>query len=373
MLPRLLLRIALLSVAGPLLATFAVAQRPQGRSDEVLRVNTELVQTDFMVFDKEGNFVDGLKSDQFVFKVEGKPRAITFFDQIAAGSRNEEAQLAAARGNPTNTGGKTPAAPLDRVRTVMFFLDDMHLSNGSLNQARAMLKKFVEREMRQNDQSAIVTASGQLGFLQQLTDNREVMMLAIDRLKMQQHLMLQTAERPPMTEYNALSIEEHNTDVFNYFVEQILKESPRLPKLVVEQMVRMRASQIMEDSSQVTTRSLAAFKSFVENTATLPGRKLIFFVSDGFFLSRNHSDHANRIQSIAGAAARSGTVVYSIDARGLTAGLPDASEAVAFDPTNRPRGFIGASGRPGRLGALVNDSGGRAFFNINSLSSRQQR
>jgi hypothetical protein len=61
----------------------------------------------------------------------------------------------------------------------MFFLDDMHLSNGSLNQARAMLKKFVASEMRQNDQSAIVTASGQLGFLQQLTDNREVMMLAI--------------------------------------------------------------------------------------------------------------------------------------------------------------------------------------------------
>src|SRR4029434_10730089 len=143
------------------------------------------------------------------------------------------------------------------------------------------------------------------------------MMLAIDRLKMQQHLMLQTAERPPMTEYNALSIEEHNTDVFNYFVEQILKESPRLPKLAVEQMVRMRASQIMEDSSQITTRSLAAFKSFVENTATLPGRKLIFFISDGFFLSRNHSDNANRIQSFAGAAARSGTVVYSIDARGV--------------------------------------------------------
>ena len=73
MVPRLLLRIALLSVAGLLLATFTLAQRPQGRSDEVVRVNSELVQTDFMVFDKDGNFVDGLKSDQFVLKVEGKP------------------------------------------------------------------------------------------------------------------------------------------------------------------------------------------------------------------------------------------------------------------------------------------------------------
>src|SRR4030095_1890790 len=105
MAPRLLFRIALLSVAGPLLATFAAAQRPQGRSDEVVRVNTELVQTDFMVFDKQGNFVDGLKSDQFVLKVEGKPREITFFDRIDAGSRDQKCPLAAARGDPRLIGG----------------------------------------------------------------------------------------------------------------------------------------------------------------------------------------------------------------------------------------------------------------------------
>jgi VWFA-related protein len=212
MVPRLLLRIALLSVAGPVLATFTLAQRPQGRSDEVVGVNTELVQTDFMVFDKEGNFVDGLKPAQFVLKVEGKAREITFFDRIAAGSRNEEAQLAAARGNPTNTGGKSAAVPLDRGRTVMFFLDDMHLSNGSMSQVRAMLKRFVEREMRQNDQSVIASATGQLGFLQQLTDNREVMKAAIDRLRTQPSLLLQSAERPPMTEYQALAIDEKRRD-----------------------------------------------------------------------------------------------------------------------------------------------------------------
>jgi hypothetical protein len=125
-------------------------------------------------------------------------------------------------------------------------------------------------------------------------------------------------------------------------------------------MVRMRASQIMEDLVSNHTRSLVAFKSFVENTATLPGRKLIFFISDGFFLSRNHSDNANRIQSIAGAAARSGTVVYSIDARGLTVGLPDAGEAVAFDPTNRLTRWASGAIRASQdgLNALANDSGG---------------
>jgi len=370
MVPRLLLRIALLSVAGPLLATFTLAQRPQGRSDEVVRVNSELVQTDFMVFDKEGNFVDGLKSDQFVLKVEGKPREITFFDRIAAGSRNEEAQLAAARGNPTNPGGKTPAVPLDRGRTVMFFIDDLHLSQGSMSQVRAMLKRFVEREMRQNDQSAIAAATGQLGFLQQLTDNREVMMAAVDRLRTQPNLLLQTAESPPMSEYQALSIDQHDTDVLDFFVDALLKENPMLARQTAAEMVRQRASQILEDSSAITTRSLAGFKSFVQNTAALPGRKLIFFISDGFLLARNHSNNADRVQLIASAAARAGSVIYSIDARGLSAGLPDASVQVAADPSGRltrsAMGEVRAS--QDGLNAMASDSGGRAFFNTNSLS-----
>src|ERR1051325_8970950 len=103
----------------------ALTASAQQKPDDVVRVNTELVQTDFMVFDKQGNFVDGLKRDQFVFKVEGKPREISFFDRIAAGSRSEEAQLAAARGS--NATGAAPV-PMDRGRTVLFFIDDLHLS-----------------------------------------------------------------------------------------------------------------------------------------------------------------------------------------------------------------------------------------------------
>jgi hypothetical protein len=43
-------------------------------TDDVVRINTELVQTDVMVFDKQGRFVEGLKPEQFLLKVDGKPR-----------------------------------------------------------------------------------------------------------------------------------------------------------------------------------------------------------------------------------------------------------------------------------------------------------
>src|SRR5437016_5822706 len=95
---------------------------PTRQPQEVIQVNTSLVQTYVMVFDKQGTFVDGLKREQFVLKIDGKPRDISFFERVVAGSLNEEAQLAAARGGaPGNSG----AVPLDRGRTVFFFIDDL--------------------------------------------------------------------------------------------------------------------------------------------------------------------------------------------------------------------------------------------------------
>src|SRR2546421_3943082 len=158
MMLRLLTRLILLSVCVGVCASATVAQQRPG--DEVVRVNTELIQTDVMVFDKQGAFVDGLKRDQFVLKINGKPRDVSFFDRLTAGSRSEEAQLAAARGVATD---KDIPVPLDRGRTVMFFLDDLHLSPSSVSYARDLLKRFVEREMGQNDEAGITSASGQLG------------------------------------------------------------------------------------------------------------------------------------------------------------------------------------------------------------------
>src|SRR5437762_6680918 len=150
----------------------ASAQQRESRPEDVVRLNTELVQTDVMVFAKDGSFVDGLKREQFELKIDGKPHAIAFFERVSAGSRNEEAQLAAARGGAKNGVAGAPV-PLDRGRAVFFYLDDLHLSASSISQTRALLRRFVVHEMGQNDEVAIVSATGQIGFLQQLTNNKE--------------------------------------------------------------------------------------------------------------------------------------------------------------------------------------------------------
>src|SRR5690348_13752800 len=85
----LFLRLTLASLCFVFGARETVSQQRQTSPEDVIRVNTELVQTDVMVFGKGGNFIDGLKREQFELKIDGKPHEISFFERVAAGSRNE--------------------------------------------------------------------------------------------------------------------------------------------------------------------------------------------------------------------------------------------------------------------------------------------
>ena len=365
---RLTMRVLLLTAACWACAAQMFAQEPgpARQGPEVVRVNTSLVQTDVMVFDKQGAFVDGLKRDQFVLKVDGKPRDISFFERIVAGSRNEESQLAAARGGASDYSG---AVPLDRGRTVFFFIDDLHLSPGSLKQTRLLLRHFIDREMGQNDEAAITSGTGQIGFLQQLTDDKRVLQAAAERLQARAYTT-RDSQRPVMNEYQALLIESGNDDVFSFFVDELIRLEPTLPRNMAAAVIQARASQIAQQTDYITNATLNSLKTLVKNSAGLPGRKLIFLISDGFLLDSKNSDSYDRVRQITSAAAAAGVIIYSIDARGLTVGMPDASKEIPFDPSGRlERSAAGEhTAAQDGLNALAVDTGGRAFRNNNDLS-----
>src|SRR5689334_9517897 len=177
--------------------TPAPSPKPQ---EDVIRVFTELVQTDVMVFDKQGKFVNNLTADNFDLRIDGKPRAIQGFEQITAGS-DEESQLAAARGS-TTINPKSPV-PLDRGRIVFFYLDDFHMDLSGLNSAKKVIAQFIEKDMGQNDQAAIASATGQIGFLQQLTTDRMILRHALDKLNPRIY-SVRDAESPPVNDYQAV-------------------------------------------------------------------------------------------------------------------------------------------------------------------------
>ena len=347
----------------------AQAQQPQPtRSpDDVVRVYTELVQTDVMVFDKQGKFVNDLTRDNFELRIDGKPRPIEAFELITAGS-DEETQLAAARG-ATTVNLKRPV-PLDRGRIVFFYVDDFHMSPSDYPMARKAIHSFVEKQMGQNDQVAVASATGQIGFLQQLTNDRMVLRAALDRLSPRSY-SVRDMERPQMSEYQALMIERQDRDVFEFFIAETIRYNPGMTRDTAAAIVRGRARSIEAQAAVFNSHTLTGLERLVRTANKLPGRKIVFFVSGGFLIENRQGDAISKLRDITNAAAKSGVVIYSIDVRGLVTGLPDASSDGTFDPTGRlARSQMGElSATQDGMHALAADTGGKAIFNTNDLSA----
>jgi VWFA-related protein len=369
----------------PLAAQEQKQQPPAQTQDDVVRISTELIQTDVMVFDRQGKFVDGLRPEQFELRVDGQPQAVSFFERIMAGSRDEDAQIAAARGGSRAApqSDQSVVRPLDRGRAIFFYLDDLHMAADSLNRTRAMLAQFIEREMGQNDVAGLYTASGQLGILQQLTGEKVVLQTALKRLQPIPY-NVRDIERIAMSESQALAIERNDRSTLDYFIEQLARDqgmqslqASRSPQRIgtfnptdnqFETAVRSRARSIIEQAALITRNTLTGLENLVRASSPISGRKLLFFISDGFYTDERSSNTNNNLSRITDAAARSGTVIYSIEARGLVTGLTPANERIGSGASARlapvDLGATVATQQP--LHKLASDTGGRALLNSNT-------
>jgi VWFA-related protein len=353
-------------------------QKPQA-TDEVVRINTELVQTGVTVFDKQGHFVDGLSKEDFELRVDGRVVPISFFENIVAGSQRD--RVATVSGTSESTPVKDSAsAPSFRQRTMIFFLDDRHLSLESVGRTRKTLSDFINKEMGQNDLVAIASASGQIGFLQQFTDNKDVLRAAVARIGYVPYVITDYGGNSGsrLTENMALSIErKDDSNVFEFYVQDCLKFAPRgvtrqeraSLRRHCEVEVQNRARQILVQAGAVTSGTYYSLETLLHSAERLPGSKLAFFISDGFLADTGPRGPAasSQLGRITDEARRAGVVIYTIDARGLVSGALDATGNVPLDPNGRLETAnareIAAS--QDALNALAVDTGGRALRNQN--------
>lgn len=360
--------------------------QPQTQDDpaeDVLRVSTSLVQTDVSVVDKNGQFFEGLGREQFELKVDGRVQPVLFLERVTAGSATEAARIAAARGEKLDA--RTAASPLERGRTVVFFVDDFHLTPQGIERAREVLLKFIEGEMTPGMEVLISSASGQIGFLQQFTNDRAVLRAAVKRLKYQSQAAIDS-ERPPMTEFQALAVDRGDQSMLEYLIQQVIFEnSPNsFPRNVAENMIRNRARHIRRQAALLSAASISTLEGVVRartSAATgAAGRQTLFYISNGFVFDNQEADSVRKLQRVIDAAARSGTVVYTLDARGLAVSMQDASSAGVPDLA-RESGSLTANAYSGYnasaevsatqevLRGLAEDTGGRALLNTNALEA----
>lgn len=376
------LRLLILPTIAIFFASFSTvhAQRPSPTppaddDGDVIRVNSELVQSDIMVFDKKGHFVDGIKADQLVLKINGQVRPIPFFERVSAGS-----VVDASGGEPNRAGSTTTEPPAGigtktgRGRTIIFFVDDLHLSADSMVRTRKSLLNFLDSGMLPNDQVAITSTSGQIGFLQQFTDDKTVLRAAVAKLSLKPGLV-HDADIPPMSEYLAAQINNGDKASLDFYVAALLQQNTVkingetihfVDPASAETMVKNRAREIAVQAGGSTDDTLKMLEGLMRTAAQLPGRKLVFMVSDGFFLTDRRFGSPERVRRVTDAAGKAGVVIYTIDARGLVNTGTDAA-ADFMDVTGMlamPNvGELSAS--QDGMNALARDTGGTPFRGTN--------
>jgi VWFA-related protein len=332
--------------------------------NEVLKIDTNLIQTGVTVLDKKGKFVEKLNQEDFELKVDGKPIKLSFFESVVG------TQIVANQANKDNTKINQPVAATanERGRVILFVVDDLHLNAEGHIRTKKVILNFIENEIKPNDVMAVVSTTGKIGFLQQFTNDKEVLQEAVSRLNYNRNYSAADRMNPPMSEYEALLIDRLDPEVTNIFAQQIVREIPGYDLESAKTQVRSRASNILFQARTVTQNTLSVLEQAIRRSAQLSGRKTVFFLSDGFIIDSQNSDYNNRLQKITDAASRSNAVIYSFDVKGLEAGFPEGTSTLLTATGYRVQAGERFEVQDG-MNAFAENTGGRFISNTNDLQT----
>jgi VWFA-related protein len=337
-------------VQNPAQAPPEQSQDPSQDPDNVVRINTQLVQIDAVVTDGKGNHVENLTEDDFELAVDGKKQALTYFRLVklpepkrAETSAGKDAPKSAKDALPPTTMPAKSLAPEDVKRTIAFVVDDLGLSFQSTYFAREAIKKFVREQMQEGDLVGIIRTGRGAGALQQFTSDKRILYAAIEKLN-----------------WNP-----NSRDMLPNFGGN----DPNDQRSQEARDAEARAEDFRETVFSVGT--LGALNFVVSGLRELPGRKMAILISDGFRLfgrERNNSQVLDNLRRLVDRANRSSVVVYSIDAKGLQTLMPDASTSGVPRPEDFSRvsqeNFDSQEG----LTYIARETGGLAFLNNNDIN-----
>lgn len=337
---------------------------PQPTEDDVVKIETNLIQTGVIVIDKKGQLVEDLKAQDFELKVDGKITEVPFFE---ANFNGRQAEIKPNPQQPNRTETSLPANNR-KGRTILFLVDDLHLSFESHHRVRDLINNFIDNDLLENDILAVVSTTGKIGFLQQFTDDKFVLKKAVEKLIYNRDYSATDRLNPPMSEYEASLIERLDPEVTDIFAQYILKENPGSSLETARAQVRTRAGTVLFQGRVITQKTINVLEQAIRRSAEMPGRKIVFLLSDGFLIDQSTSDNSYGLRKVIDAAARTNSVIYSFDVKGLEAGFPDGTTG----GDNRTSFRVLSGSRfevQDGLSTLAENTGGKFIYNNNDLKT----
>jgi VWFA-related protein len=293
------------------------ADPPADDKDDVVKITTNLVQVDAVVT-KNRRPVTNLTAEDFEIYQDGKRQTITSFAYISnistvsssAPDKTGSEPAARVKGDSTIP----PPAPIQREverRTFAIVVDDIGLSAESMGQVRRQLQKFIVEELQPNDLVAVIRTGGEMGALQQFTNDKRMLQRAVQLLR-----------------WNPCS---------------------RLGLATIPRVGDIRVGGCIGSGHMTTIRSL---RFILKAMGDLPGRKSMIVMSDDIPIrvlsselgegdtiatGADVTNYGDWLQRLTETAIRSSVVVYSVDTQGLQyTGITAADSISGSIPERQP-------------------------------------
>ena len=288
-------------------------QKPNQESqEEILRITTELVQTDVVVMDKNEQIVPDLKLEDFEIYDNGKKQDLQFveFVSIEAPPRTDTAKNKSANKSPiADVNIPKELSANDVRRVIAFVVDDVTIPSEDMARTRLMLTDFVDNKMVDGDLVAIIRTVGGKGLLEQFTADRQILRRAIGQLGVR--------TVPPYLAFTEADPGRINSTPTAF--------SDATANDTVESSTNFEGPS--EGTKQVPRAILALSVAdyVVDSLRLIPGRKNLVLLSGGlplFDLTTTGAivgDIGLVFRELTDNATRSGVVINTMDVRGLKA------------------------------------------------------
>ncbi len=365
------------SFAGLLAAlsgsTSAGAQAPEALKPElVLPTSVEVVRLEVVVTEKR-HARAGLTREDFVVLEDGRPQPIVQFQAFARPQPAPPARPSPPAATEPAGTEEDEAEDLLPARYVVLAIDDVHMEFESLSRVRKALTRFLDEDLRPEDQVALVTTSGASALSQEFTADRAVLQQTLSRLSAQGHPPQRT-DIPYISEYQAELIEHEDPMALDAAAQEVLQAGIVLDLSSAEEVARRKARGVLTEAVYDSRLTLETLESLCRGLSGLTGRKALFLVSDGFLTSLSARGSTTfDVRRIADAGTRAGVVVYALDTRGLLAAPLGAGAASLRRPGPATFGAAEAIQRRSveatrdAMNALAADTGGFLVENSNNL------
>jgi VWFA-related protein len=337
----ILLQFALLGSSLP------AQQQP---ADYTFRVQSDLVLVNVTVRDKNGNFVRGLKPEDFTILEDNKPQKVVSFDveDIDAIANQDVAQAKPLSSPPSQPPNQAAAAPpaagatnqfKDR-RLIVLFFDLSAMEPDEIDRAITSAEHYVDTQMAPADLVSIVSLGSALLVNQDFTADHDLLKKQLQAFGTGSGQGFEegttgTTEGTPDSG-QAFTADDTEYNIFN------------------------------------TDRRLEALRSVAEKLSHLDQKKSLIYFSSG--MNRTGIENQSELRAATNAAVRANLAIYTMDLRGLQA-LVAGGEAqnASLRGTSVYSGQATISALNSNfttqetLVTLASDTGGRAFLDSNDF------